>query len=150
VAILLEGVAPALLGGSVNALRLSLHPDGMARRIVNLGAWRRHVLRRLQEQFSASGDEQLRSLAAELAMYPAPSESPDQSHLAEDDAGVAVPLLIDSSVGRLAFLTTTTVFGTPVDITLAELALETFFPADEATASALRLAAASRAEPQHI
>jgi transcriptional regulator with XRE-family HTH domain len=148
VAILLEGVAPALLGASVNALRLSLHPDGMARRIVNLGPWRRHVLRRLQEQFSASGDEQLRSLAAELATYPAPSDSPDQSHPAADDAGVAVPLLIDSSVGRLAFLTTTTVFGTPVDITLSELALETFFPADEATASALRLAAGSRPEPQ--
>ena len=61
-----------------------------------------------------------------------------------------MPLLIESSVGRLAFLTTTTVFGTPVDITLSELALETFFPAAEATASALRLAAGSRAEPQHV
>jgi len=143
VAVLLDGVAAELLEPPVNALRLSLHPDGLARRIVNLAAWRRHVLGRLHDQFVACGDEALRSLAGELAAYPAPAPAPSSAEAAVDsgDGAVAVPLLIDTRAGRLAFLSTTTVFGTPVDITLSELALETFFPADDATASALQLAA---------
>ena len=122
VPLLLDGVAPELLDGTVNALRLSLHPHGMAPRIVNLAAWRGHVLARLRQQIAASDDDALRALEEELAGEPA----------------LVVPLVVDSALGLLSFISTTTVFGTPVDVTLAELALESFFPADAATAAALR------------
>jgi transcriptional regulator with XRE-family HTH domain len=147
VSILLEDVADTLLEPPVNALRLSLHPAGMAPRIVNFDAWRSHVLARLQHQFIASGDVALRSLETELAAYPAPSGAQGGEGFMPDESGVAVPLVLDTRLGRLAFMSTTTVFGTPVEVTLSELALETFFPADNATASALRAAAGSRNHP---
>ena len=75
VALLLDGVASELLEGPVNALRLSLHPRGMAPRIVNLAAWRAHVLARLHQQILASDDDALRALAEELAAYPAPGDA---------------------------------------------------------------------------
>lgn len=137
VALLLEGVAPALLEPPVNALRLSLHPEGLAPRIVNLAAWRAHVLARLHQQIAASGESALGALEAELTAYAAPPEEA-AALPPPGDAAIVVPLLLDTSLGRLSFISTTTVFGTPVDITLAELALETFFPADAATAAALR------------
>jgi transcriptional regulator with XRE-family HTH domain len=139
VALLLEGVAPALLEPPVNALRLSLHPAGLAPRIVNLGAWRAHVLARLRQQRAVSGDEALRALEAELGAYPAAPEVSAPPPLSAEPA-IVVPLVLDTGAGRLSFISTTTVFGTPVDITLAELALETFFPADAATATALQRA----------
>lgn len=144
VSILLEGVAATLLEPPVNALRLSLHPEGMAPHIVNFAVWRSHVLSRLQQQFAASGDAVLRALETELAAYPAPLGTHGSVDVVADESRVAVPLLLDTSIGRLAFMSTTTVFGTPVDVTLSEIALETFFPADDATASTLRLAAESR------
>jgi transcriptional regulator with XRE-family HTH domain len=131
---LLEGVAPELLKPPLNVLRLSLHPDGLAKRIVNLGQWRAHLLARLRQQVSVSGDSLLADLMAELRGYPAPGHDPVD--IAE--AAVVVPLIMDSPSGRLSFISTTTVFGTPVEITLSELALETFFPADAETAAALR------------
>ncbi|UUX97682.1 helix-turn-helix domain-containing protein [Aquabacterium sp. J223] len=134
VAPLLQGVAPALLAPPVNVLRLSLHPDGLAPRILNLGTWRAHLLHRLSQQIDASGDPVLIDLLQELRSLPGPT--------ADDDPpghdGIAVLLRLQGPDGPLAFLSTTTVFGTPVDITLSELALETFFPADDATARALR------------
>jgi transcriptional regulator with XRE-family HTH domain len=144
VPILLEGVADTLLEPPVNALRLSLHPEGMAPRIVNFDAWRSHVLARLQRQFLASGDVALHSLKAELAAYPTLPGAKGGEQVMRDESGVAVPLLIDTRLGRLAFMSTTTVFGTPVEVTLSEMALETFFPADDATAAALQRAAGSR------
>ncbi len=136
VAPLLDGVDPALLAGPVNVLRLSLHPGGLAPRILNLRAWRAHLLDRLRQQVAASGDPVLARLADELAAYPAPPDVP--SHAAScDGGGVAVPLVLAVPAGRLSLLSTTTVFGTPVDITLAELALEAFFPADPETAALL-------------
>jgi hypothetical protein len=120
----------------VNVLRLSLHPQGLAPRIVNLASWRAHLLMRLRQQVEASGDATLAALAEELRRYPAPAEAPTAWQVAE--AAVVVPLQLVTPAGTLSFISTTTVFGTPVDITLSELALETFFPADAATAAALR------------
>ncbi len=126
----------ALVQPPVNVLRLSLHPRGLAPRIANLGQWRAHLLARLHRQIEASGDPVLRALYDELRAYPAPSGDPQDEH---DFAGIAVPLQLVTPAGTLSLISTTTVFGTPVDLTLAELALETFFPADAASAEMLRL-----------
>lgn len=134
---LLAGLPAELLTPPVNVLRLSLHPQGLAPRILNLGQWRTHLLARLRQQVDASGDAVLAALAEELRGYPGPpDEATDLRPGAEP--GVVVPLQFASPDGPLSFIGTTTVFGTPVDITLSELALETFFPADAATAAALR------------
>jgi transcriptional regulator with XRE-family HTH domain len=133
---LLAGVAPALLEAPINVLRLSLHPDGLAPRIINLAQWRAHLLARLRQQVTVSADPVLAALADELRAYPAPTDDAHDSV----EAGVVVPLVLQTPVGRLSFISTTTVFGTPVDITLSELALEAFFPADAATAAALNAA----------
>ena len=135
--------APALLAAPVNALRLSLHPDGIAPRILNWHAWRAHLLARLQRQIDASADPTLASLHDELADYPPPPGTPDQSNAAEIVRHhIAVPLRVRTALGDLSFYSTTTVFGTPVDITLSELAIEAFFPADPQTAAALRASTA--------
>src|SRR5262245_62226362 len=143
---LLGGAAAALLQPPVNVLRLSLHPDGLAPRIANLAEWRAHLLERLRRQVEASADETLAALLSELSAYPAPRRP--QSAVSSEDlnyAGVVVPLRLVVDGGVLSFLSTTTVFGTPVDITLAELALESFFPADAATGEALRRLASAKA-----
>jgi transcriptional regulator with XRE-family HTH domain len=134
---LLADVAPALMQPPINVLRLSLHPQGLAPRIVNLAQWRAHLLARLRQQVIVSADPVLAALADELRAYPAPA---DASHDGVE-ASVVVPLLLRTPAGTLSFISTTTVFGTPVDVTLSELALETFFPADAATAALLRAAA---------
>ena len=135
---LLSGASPELLKPPVNALRLSLHPDGIAGSIVNWHAWRDHALARLQRQIEVSGDGTLSALRDELAAYPAPPGAIAAEH---DNAAVnqiAVPLRLRTPIGELSFFSTTTVFGTPVDVTLSELAIEAFFPADQQTAAALR------------
>jgi transcriptional regulator with XRE-family HTH domain len=129
----LKGVAPQLLAPPVNVLRLSLHPGGVAPRIANLGQWRAHLLHRLRQQIEATGDTKLEALQAELAAYPAPEHDG-----APEPGAVVVPMRMRSEVGELSFLSTTTVFGTPVEVTLSELAIESFFPADEKTAKVLR------------
>ena len=131
---MLSGIAPHLLEPPVNVLRLSIHPDGLAGRILNLAEWKRHLIERLHRQVEASGDRRLEALAEELKLYPAPASSGPPS----DVYAIAVPLLLDSPLGRLSFLSTTTMFGTPVEVTLSEIAIETFFPADPATTEALR------------
>ncbi|CAM4002363.1 helix-turn-helix domain-containing protein [Corallococcus exiguus] len=143
VGILMEGLAPEVLEPPINVLRLSLHPQGLASRIDNLRQWRDHVLHRLARQVDVSGDATLAALLEELRGYPVPEPAPDAK--ARDFAGVVVPLRIRTSLGTLSFFGTITVFGTPVDITLAELAIESFFPADPETAEALRRAATERA-----
>jgi transcriptional regulator with XRE-family HTH domain len=130
---LLEGVDAELLQPPLNVLRLSLHPGGLAPRIVNLAQWRAHLLARLRQQVSVSADPKLAALLDELRAYPAPEEG----HAEVVEAAVVVPLVLSSPGGNMSFISTTTVFGTPVDITLSELALETFFPADAATAAML-------------
>jgi transcriptional regulator with XRE-family HTH domain len=134
---LLEGVAAELLRPPVNVMRLSLHPHGLAPRIVNLAQWRAHLLARLRQQVGVSGDAVLAALADELRSYPAPAAD---GHSDAVEAAVVVPLVFATPSGTLSFISTTTVFGTPNDVLLSELALETFLPADAATQSALRRA----------
>jgi transcriptional regulator with XRE-family HTH domain len=134
---LLDGADPSLLAPPVNVLRLSLHPKGVAGKIVNLGQWRAHLFERLRQQIHATGDPALASLLEELQGYPVADAAADVS-VPGEHAGVVVPLQLRSPAGVLSFFSTTTVFGTPVDVTLQELALETFFPADERTAEVLR------------
>jgi transcriptional regulator with XRE-family HTH domain len=140
VAPLLAGADPALLAPPVNVLRLSLHPKGLSSRIANLSEWRAHLLERLRRQIDVSADPVLAKLLEELRGYPVPPEArgrkPPSS--AGEFADVAVPFRYVTEAGVLSFFSTTTVFGTPVDITLSELALEAFFPADAATAEVLR------------
>lgn len=135
VAPLLTGVAESLLSPPLNVLRLSLHPDGLASRIINLREWRDHLLERLRRQIDLTADHGLAELLSELREYPVPVQTGTMR--SADYGGVAVPFRMRTDTGDLAFFSTTTVFGTPLDITLSELAIEAFFPADEATARAL-------------
>ncbi len=145
VAMLIGGADASLLEPPVNVLRLSLHPKGLSSRIANLAEWRAHLLERLRRQIEVSADPVLAELHEELRGYPVPAAaracaSPTpQSEFAD----VVVPVQFATDAGTLSFFSTTTVFGTPVDVTLSELALEAFFPADAATAEALRRMAAS-------
>ena len=143
---LLAGVDPSLLRPPVNALRLSLHPAGLAPRIANLVEWRSHLLARLRRQIEVTADPVLEALLDELSGYPAPGGSAENGGAGEY-AGVAVPFRLETEQGVLSFISATTIFGTPVDVTLSELALESFFPADAATANILRRAAEERSAP---
>jgi transcriptional regulator with XRE-family HTH domain len=135
VAPLLAGSAASLLVPPVNVLRLSLHPEGLAPHIENFSEWRSHLLERLRQQIELSADPTLIELFGELSNYPAPKTP----HGGTADYGnVVVPLRLKTEAGIFSFFSTTTVFGTPVDVTLSELAIEAFFPADTETAEALR------------
>jgi transcriptional regulator with XRE-family HTH domain len=138
--LLLGLLPPELLKPPVNVLRLSLHPRGLAPMIVNLAQWRAHLLHRLCQQVRSSEDPALAALADELRAYPTPAAPHDDGSAPHyfHGADVYVPLQLRLPGGVLNLISTITVFGTPADITLSELALETFFPADEATAAALR------------
>ena len=143
IAPLMKGVAESLLAPPVNVLRLSLHPQGLAPRIVNYAQWREHLLQRLQRQVEVSGDAELSALLEELREYPVRA---DAHEVSEEFAvtGVIIPLQLKVEGAVLSFFSATTIFGSPVDVTLAELAIESFFPADQATARALEgLAAAA-------
>lgn len=137
VPLLIAGADPSLLQGTVNVLRLSLHPKGLAPDIVNLVQWRNHLFERLRQQIHATGDATLAALLEELRAYPVPPGA-HEAHLDGEHLGVAMPFQFRTARGVLSFISTTTVFGTPVDVTLQELALETFFPADALTGEALR------------
>ena len=140
------GIAPELLVPPINVLRVSLHPQGLAPFIVNLSQWREHLLERVQHRVTISADATLAALLAELAAYPAPAASEAHPPIAAN--AIAVPLILDTPMGRLSLISTMTVFGTPMEVTLSELALETFFPADAQTAAALRgMAEATAAAP---
>lgn len=129
----------SVLTPPVNVLRVTLHPDGLAPRIVNLAQWRAHVLARLARDLELTADPALAALVAELRGFPGGEEAaPDPAF-----GGVVVPLQIRTDAGVLSMFSTTTVFGTAVEVTLSELMLEAFYPADEFTASALRGATAA-------
>ena len=130
---LLQGVAPRLLGQPLNILRLAFHPEALAARTVNLGEWCSHLLERLHRQCQATADPELLKLHAELKAYPIPARS---APLSPDNVAIPFKLRLNGEV--LSFISTTMIFGTPVDITLSELALETFFPADDLTAERMR------------
>lgn len=134
---LLTGVSPELMKPPANVLKISLHPHGLAPLIVNLAEWRAHLLERLRRQIRITGDPALDALLRELMTYPGgpPHGDIHTPSAAADD--VAVPLKLRVDGGVLSFLSTITVFGTPVEITLSELSLEAFYPADPETAARL-------------
>lgn len=141
---MLVGIPADLLQPPINVLRLSLHPQGLAPLIVNQAQWRAHLLHRLRHQADATGDPVLSELHDELAAYPCADADEVEP---PTTLSVAVPLRLRSADGgEHAYISTTTVFGTPLDVTLAELAIEAFFPADAATAQALRALQAAEAE----
>jgi transcriptional regulator with XRE-family HTH domain len=144
IAPLMAGASPELLRPPVNVLRLGLHPNGIAPRITNFPEWRSHLIARLRHQIDVTADPILEQLMSEILSYPMPRKAAKATPSSEEYAGVVVPLHLTAEGGALSFLSTTTVFGTPVDITLAELALESFFPADTATAETLRRMAEER------
>ena len=139
---LLSGVASELLAPPVNVLRLALHPKGLAPKTLNYTAWRAHLLDRLHRQAAASADPALLSLLSELRGYPPPAGA-QPARPSPDFGGMVIPFEFASDAGTMSLLSTTTVFGTPVDITLSELAMECFYPADDATAALLRQQAAA-------
>jgi transcriptional regulator with XRE-family HTH domain len=144
VANLTAGAAPWLLEPPVNVLRLSLHPDGMAPRIANLAQWRAHLLTRLHRQVTATGDARLAGLYEELLGYPGGESEPPHP------TDVVVPLRYLADGQELSFFSITTVIGTPMDVTVEELAIESFYPADQATAAALRPPGRAKPAPQPV
>jgi transcriptional regulator with XRE-family HTH domain len=130
--LLLGGVAPGLLAPPVNVLRLSLHPLGLAPRILNLPQWRGSIFQRLNEQLDATADPGIATLLQELRAYPGGEASVGLSE------NFVLPLRLASAEGELAFIGMTTMFGTPLEVTLSEIAIETFLPADHATAERMR------------
>ncbi|HEX3830414.1 MAG TPA: helix-turn-helix transcriptional regulator, partial [Solirubrobacteraceae bacterium] len=140
---MLEGVAPELLVPPVNTIRLALHPDGLAPRIINLGEYRADLLHRLDRAARITGDDMLRELREEMLGYPGPDAPPVGAGGME--SAVTVRLRLASPPGdngpELSFFSTITTFGTAVDVTVSELAVEAFFPADAQTADRQRAAA---------
>jgi len=136
IAVFTRHVKPELLEPPANVLRLSLHPDGMAPRIANLPEWRAHLLARLHHQAGATGDARLAELHAELAAYPA-GNGQGQAEPPPARAEIVVPLRYRDDARELSFLSITAVVGTPMDVTVSELAIESFYPADAPTAAAL-------------
>lgn len=135
--LLLDGVAPWLLEPPVNVLRLSLHPEGLGPRLANAAQWRAHLLHRLQQQIAATADGELQALHDEIAAYPLKEDVPSAA-AALAASLIAVPFELNTRLGKLSFISTITIFGTPVDVTLQELAVESFFPANAQTQLALQ------------
>ncbi|VVJ15415.1 Transcriptional regulator [Amycolatopsis camponoti] len=130
--LLIEGVAPELLEEPVDTLRLALHPRGMAPRVRNLDDWARHILERLRNDLARTPDDRLAAQLAELTGYLPPERPPSADHL-----GFAVPVRLSTSAGELRLITAITTFATAADVTVSELKLETFLPADAETAERL-------------
>lgn len=139
---LLEGVAAALLEQPVNAMRLSLHPQALAPRTRNWPAWSAHLIGQLRQQVEATADPRLAALLEEVRRYPNVPAEPAPPGAADR---VVIPVRYAVPEGELALFTTIATFGAPTDVTADELAIETFYPADEATADLLRRRAAARA-----
>jgi transcriptional regulator with XRE-family HTH domain len=131
--LLLEGVAPDLLEPPANAMRVALHPRGMAPRTLNLAEWSGHLLRRLRREAQLTGDPELSALHDELVRYPGVHVAAEHADVQPSD--IVLPLkLRDSDGGELAFFSTLSTFGSVADVTLSELAIEAFYPANARTA----------------
>ncbi|MFF0140986.1 helix-turn-helix domain-containing protein [Streptomyces sp. NPDC005227] len=136
IAVLLEGVPDRLLAPPLNAMRLTLHPQGLAPRIRNLRAWRDHLLAQMDRQIALRRSEPLRALYEEVAAYPVPDTAPEPAGGDESLGSVpsfALPMRIEHEGRVLSFISSISTFNTPMDVTVAELAIETFLPADPAT-----------------
>lgn len=140
VAHLVAGAEPILLRPPVNVLRLLLHPAGLASRIVNLTQWRAHMIARLRRQIDLNGDPVLIDVLEEIRDYPNPrdAKSPDGTGCGQDGNKAAIQFRLATIDGVLSFFSTTTLFATPIDITVSELAIEAFLPADAQTAEVMR------------
>ena len=138
VAPLLAGVAPFLLEPPVNVLRLSVHPQGLAPRIAGFSEWAGHLMARLRRDIEITADEKLAALRDELSSYRPQGLPIREAAGASLPPLVVLPLRIDTPAGLLSFIGTTMVFGTPLDVTLSELAIELFFPADHHTSQVMR------------
>ena len=140
---LMAGADESLLRQPINVLRLSLHPKGLAPRIANLAEWRAHLLARLHRQIELTADPVLSDLLRELSSYPKPTATRPPRPARDYHSEIVVPLQLIAGSQTLTLFSTTTIFGTPVDITLSEIAIEAFFPADTETAEGLREMAAT-------
>jgi transcriptional regulator with XRE-family HTH domain len=133
--VLLDGVAPELLEEPANGMRVALHPRGMAPRTINFSEWSAHLLHRVRREIETTGDAELERLYEELVSYPNVQQPTGAQHSLESE--LLLPLRLRNEDGELAFFTTLTTFGTAADVTLSELAIEAFYPANAATAMRL-------------
>lgn len=127
---------PSLLEEPVNVMRLALHPLGMAPHMLNLGEWRAHALGRISRKIAMTADPQLTALLEELRGYPCPQPQPEV--VVPGPGDIAVPMRLEHEGSELAFLCTVATFGTALDVTVSELVIETFFPADAQSAQAVQ------------
>ncbi len=137
VGLIIEGCAPHLLEPPVNVLRLSLHPDGMAPRITNLAQWRGHLLEQLHRRVEATGDSKLTDLHEELRAYPGALDTSAPTN-PDSLSSIVLPLRLHHSSGELSFFSITAAVGTAADVTVEELMIESFYPADLETTQRLR------------
>ncbi|WP_087925809.1 helix-turn-helix transcriptional regulator [Streptomyces albireticuli] len=136
---LLQGVAEHLLEAPLNAMRVTLHPQGLAPRIRNFREWRGHLLHQMERQLALVRSAPLRALYEEVGAYPLPEGAADGPPPADPGrAPYALPLVVELDGRTLSFISTITTFNTPMDVTVSELAMETFLPADPETARHLR------------
>lgn len=133
--VLLDGVAPQLLAPPANALRIALHPSGIAPRTLNFGEWSAHLMQRLQREMQMTADPRLQALYEELCAYPGVELAPPHGHFHAGE--IVLPLRLRDGDGELAFFSTISTFGTAIDITLEELSIEAFYPANAQTANRL-------------
>ncbi|CAM5627902.1 transcriptional regulator [Streptomyces avidinii] len=141
VLMLLDGLPEHLLAGPLNAMRLTLHPQGLAPRIHNLREWRGHLLAQMERQIALARSERLRALYEEVSAYPVAGADWRGGRGEPVDgavASIALPLRIEHDGHLLSFVSSISTFNTPMDVTVAELAIETLLPADPATAKYLR------------
>ena len=137
ITMLLDGVPESLLQPPLNAMRLTLHPEGMAPRIRNLREWRGHLLTQMERQIALHRSEPLRALYEEVRAYPAPGTADDGAEPSPPVPHFALPMRIGHDGRVLSFVSSIATFNTPMDVTVSELAIETFLPADPATAKYL-------------
>jgi transcriptional regulator with XRE-family HTH domain len=136
---LTDGLPTELLGPPANVYRLSLHPEGLARRTVNFTDWAGYLLHQLRRTIALTGDPALQAIDEEVRGYPGVAAAAKVWDTPRDGASLLVPFELDAGGGRrLSMFTTLTTFGTPLDVTLAELAVELFYPADAESADLLR------------
>lgn len=148
--VLMDGIPSSVLEPHPNVYRLALHPDGLASRLVNFGELRNLFLERLLRQVHATGDPELRALFEEVSRYPGPAGEESSEPGGPGSSPIRVPLRIRTPQGELSMFSTMATFGAPADVTLSELAIELFYPLDEAMASALRAMAQLPELGRHI
>jgi MmyB-like transcription regulator ligand binding domain len=137
--LLTDGLPKALLGPPLNVYRLCLHPDGLARRTTNFIDWASYLLQQLRRSITLTDDPVLKLLLGEVSSYPNVVQIAPLTTMSEtEDPPLLVPFRLSTSQGELSLFTTLTTFGTPLDVTIDELAIELFFPANDHSDQILR------------